>query len=810
MQRHIIQFCIVAVILSAVSAMGTSVVSTSPQQNALNVPTATDISVTFNESMIGATINESTFLVSGSYSGYCSGTFTYDPQSHTSTFTPDQSFLEADVVTVSLTTGIESSYGEPLVSSYEWSFTVEVNPNSSGNFYPMSEFNFGTYMWSIAAVDVNLDGLSDLAVTSPHRDSVYVFTSNDGAFDFPASTFAVSGPPRSVFAADVDGDGDRDILTIHDNYQQICVLYSQGNGDFSNYIVNPTGRIPLFAAVADVDGDGDLDLVTGNSHETDRLSVIENDGTGHFSSPDHYYLPFGPSSVCTADLDNDGDIDMAAASCEWYDCYISLFFNDGQGNFTPVDSILTVHKTKDIAAADLDGDGDIDLAVGNSDGRRLSFLMNNGDGSFAPESFIELGYSPHYVECADFNGDGTIDLAIMRGTGHDVVFLFNDGAGNFGLPTPYDVGVTPLSLTIGDFDGNGTLEFATVTYWSETISTYLNSGCLIDSDDDGYGDPGHPDNYCPEDNCPLVHNPDQANSDDDEWGDACDDDMDNDGILNESDNCPTVSNVDQADTNSNGIGDVCEDFDNILSADMALSSNAFQPYDTFFIGGEYEFRIWIENEFTIGGLPLTFTIWSQNGATWEYVTKEDGYGATGFVTVASGCRLDPPEETLDMTSLLVTEYEISGDGVDQFMVGGVAMAGGIPLGPLEHMISFHIRPTGPWGEAGVTGTICFDTAFVPPSAAQNIFVSSTGNAIRPVIDCYHCWPVKLLCGNPNGDNDVNVGDAVFMINYVFRDGRAPDPLWLGDANCDGAIDVGDIVFLIAAAFRYGPQPECCE
>ncbi len=248
---------------------------------------------------------------------------------------------------------------------------------------------------------------------------------------------------------------------------------------------------------------------------------------------------------------------------------------------------------------------------------------------------------------------------------------------------------------------------------------------------------------------------------------------------------------------------------NILFADMAKSGAGPVPCDTFYIGGEYELRIWIESDFIIRAVGAFFALWSQDGATWEYVTKEDGYGATGFVTVVPGCRMDPPEETLDMTGLLVTEVAMSGGGEDDFAVGGVGLTEGIPMGPLEHMISLHIRPIGPWGEAGVTGSICFDTTFIPPPD-PNIFIDQYGTGIQPEIDCYFCKPVKLLCGNPNGDNDVNVGDAVYMINYVFREGLAPNPWQLGDANCDGALDVGDIVFLIAASFRYGPQPQCCQ
>ncbi len=247
---------------------------------------------------------------------------------------------------------------------------------------------------------------------------------------------------------------------------------------------------------------------------------------------------------------------------------------------------------------------------------------------------------------------------------------------------------------------------------------------------------------------------------------------------------------------------------NLISIDLAKSGTA---YDTLYVGGEYELRTWIENDFILGGISITHKVWSDDGVTWRYVDKPDGFGQNySSVTVVPESRLGPGGSAFDMTGFLISEFDFDTQGYDHVGFGGMAMMVGLPIGPLEHMVSWHISPTGPT-VPGTIGMFCIDTGFVPPSAAQNIFVDmGGGGGMRPDYDCTHCWPVKLICGNPNGDNDVNVGDAVFMINYIFRDGRAPDPLWLGDANCDGNVDVGDIVFLIAAAFRYGPQPECCE
>ncbi len=72
----------------------------------------------------------------------------------------------------------------------------------------------------------------------------------------------------------------------------------------------------------------------------------------------------------------------------------------------------------------------------------------------------------------------------------------------------------------------------------------------IDTDKDGIVDE--------EDNCPLVSNPDQEDSDNDGIGDVCEDDEDGDGIPDDVDNCPETENPDQADADEDGIGDVCD------------------------------------------------------------------------------------------------------------------------------------------------------------------------------------------------------------------------------------------------------------
>lgn len=63
-------------------------------------------------------------------------------------------------------------------------------------------------------------------------------------------------------------------------------------------------------------------------------------------------------------------------------------------------------------------------------------------------------------------------------------------------------------------------------------------------------------------------------------------------------------------------------------------------------------------------------------------------------------------------------------------------------------------------------------------------------------------------GDANNDGSINVGDAVYMINYVFKGGPGPDCGDEGDANNDCALNVGDAVFLVNYVFKSGPPPEC--
>jgi hypothetical protein len=74
-----------------------------------------------------------------------------------------------------------------------------------------------------------------------------------------------------------------------------------------------------------------------------------------------------------------------------------------------------------------------------------------------------------------------------------------------------------------------------------------------------------------------------------------------------------------------------------------------------------------------------------------------------------------------------------------------------------------------------------------------------------------CEEVVYVCGDANGDAAINLADAVYVINYVFKGGPAPDPECVGDANGDEAVNLADAVYLINYVFKGGAAPvdPCC-
>ena len=67
-------------------------------------------------------------------------------------------------------------------------------------------------------------------------------------------------------------------------------------------------------------------------------------------------------------------------------------------------------------------------------------------------------------------------------------------------------------------------------------------------------------------------------------------------------------------------------------------------------------------------------------------------------------------------------------------------------------------------------------------------------------------PGVPICGDADASGAVDIDDIVFLINYIFGGGPAPDPLEIGDVDCSGNVDIDDVVYLINYIFGGGNAP----
>jgi len=131
--------------------------------------------------------------------------------------------------------------------------------------------------------------------------------------------------PACVYAADLDGDGDIDVLSASEDDNKIAWHENDGSGQFgSQQVISTSAYGSRSVYAADLDGDGDLDVLSVGD---DTIAWHENNGAGQFISQAVITnVAHSPQSVHAADLDGDGDMDVLSAS--FYEGMITWYENE--------------------------------------------------------------------------------------------------------------------------------------------------------------------------------------------------------------------------------------------------------------------------------------------------------------------------------------------------------------------------------------------------------------------------------------------------------------------------------------------------
>ncbi len=343
----------------------------------------------------------------------------------------------------------------------------------------------------VNAIDLDRDGLLDIVACDTRNSTIqWIRQVRRGVFQEATIARGMLVPVR-VEPADMDGDGDTDLLVAsmgevfpnNDRIGTVFILENDGRQNFTPHAVLEHSTRVTDVRAADLNGDGKLDLALAQfGYDQGDVSWLERIGPWEFRR--HVLLELsGAINVGVADFNGDGLPDIVSnISQQWEE--VHLFENRGRGEFSRRRLWASANEdygSSGLSVIDLNRDGRPDILFANGDGfgpaatpgprpwHGIQWLENLGNGNFRYQRIGDLmgAYSPIGV---DLDRDGATDVVAVAGYAdwqnkdRDVISLMwfrNNGRMNFERRVLSMVPKDQITLAAGDFAGDGSVALVT-------------------------------------------------------------------------------------------------------------------------------------------------------------------------------------------------------------------------------------------------------------------------------------------------------------------------------------------------------------
>lgn len=329
----------------------------------------------------------------------------------------------------------------------------------------------------VTARDFNGDGDIDLMIASwwPGAALYYDRATFDSLIRY--EVYVSGGSARNLTSGDFDNDGDWDVAIAAWDDEFCALLRNTGSSNpqtlFAVDTVFAQGGGPYAAKAADLNGDGETDLITSElRNATNQVRIFEQ-LNGSLEEIWLSSLAHDPLGLATADFNGDGTLEVLIAAGQ--DGGVYVMRHTSIGGYSLSQEIPGFTLTA-LAAADIDGDGETDIFACDFGADRIRRWEATGTGwamSLLPGSVT----NPRDIELADFDGDGLMDVACTaqgeQNSGGGVFWWRQSAAGTFTIQQ-----ITNESnfygLAVSDYDLDGDLDLLAANVSSQQVVLFRN------------------------------------------------------------------------------------------------------------------------------------------------------------------------------------------------------------------------------------------------------------------------------------------------------------------------------------------------